>query len=241
MEAGQVTQDGKVIASVEKIRGVRKMIAQHMEESLRRSPQVSGFTRMDMSGVMNLRKQLADQGIKVSVTEIFVKLMAMAMEKNPEINCSRQGEEIHFYSSANIGVAMAAPNGMLLVPVIKNCEKKSLLEISAEMKAIGNMLKTGQLTPDLMTGGTITISSVGMYGVDNSDSILNIPQSAIIALGRIRKELIVNDDDSTSIIPEAYVSLTVDHATINGAQAASFTRDLAEMTRTADTLLAINE
>ena len=241
MEVGHVTPDGKTIGSIEKIVGVRKMIAQHMEESLKRAPQVSGFTRMDMSGVVKLKKDLADKGIKVSITDIFVKLMALALEKNPEVNCSRQDNEIHFYSSINIGVAMAAPNGMLLVPVVKNCEQKSLLEISAEIKELGGLLKTGQLGVDRMTGGTITISSVGMFGVDNSDSILNIPQAAIVALGRIRKELVVNDDDSTSIVPEAYVSITVDHAVINGAQAASFTQTLSVMTRTADTLIEINE
>lgn len=241
MEAGQVTPDGKTIASVEKIVGIRKMTAQHMEESLRRSPQVSGFARMDMSGVMTLKKQLDAMERKVSITEIFVKTVSLAIERNPQVNCSRQDKEIHFYSSINMGVAVAASNGTLIVPVIKNCESKSLFEISAEMKEILGFIKTGGLTPDRMTGGTFTVSSLGMFNTDNADPILNIPQAAIVALGAIRKELIVNDDDSTSIIPQAFVSITVDHAAINGATAAMFIRDLGEMTRTADALIDITK
>jgi pyruvate dehydrogenase E2 component (dihydrolipoamide acetyltransferase) len=241
VEVGTVTPDGKTISRIEKIVGVRKMIAQHMEESLRRSPQVSGFSRMDMTGVVNLKKKLDEMGLKVSITEIFIKVVALAIEKNPYMNCSRQGQEIHYYSSINMGVAVADPKGMLMVPVIKNCEKKSLLEISREMKEILALLKEGKLTPDRMTGGTFTISSLGMFNTDNSDPILNIPQAGIICLGRIRKELIVNDDDTTSIIPEAFVSVTVDHAVINGAPASIFFRDLGEMTRTADQLITIDE
>jgi pyruvate dehydrogenase E2 component (dihydrolipoamide acetyltransferase) len=240
MEAGQTTPDGKTIAKVEKIVGIRKMIAEHMEQSLRRSPQVSGFTRMDMTGVMNLKKKLSEGGHKVSVSEIFVKLLALAIEKHPEINCSRQEDEIHYYSSVNIGVAVATPDDMLVVPVIKNCESKSLLEISADIKEVNELAKTGKLTMDHMAGGTITLSSLGMFNVDNSDSILNIPQAAIVALGVIKKELIVNDDDSTSIIPQAFVSLTVDHAAINGAPASQFYYDLGNMTKVADQLIDIN-
>lgn len=241
MEAGQTTPDGKTIARVEKMVGPRKMIARHMEESLRRSPQVSGFTRVDMSGVVRLKKQLDEKGLKVSITEIFVKLVAMNLEKHPELNCSRQDKEIHYYSSINMGVATATPGGMLMVPVIKNCEAKSLLDISAEFKDILEKAKGGKLTPEMMTGGTFTVSSMGMFNTDSTDSILNIPQAGIIALGAIRKELIVNDDDSTSIIPQAFVTITVDHAAINGAPAALFIRDLGEMTRTADELIAIED
>jgi pyruvate dehydrogenase E2 component (dihydrolipoamide acetyltransferase) len=240
MEAGQTTPDGKTIASIEKIVGVRKMTAQHMEDSLKRSPQVSGFSRMDMTGVINLRKKLVAEGLNVSITEIFVKLLALAIQKHPEINCSRQENEIHFYSSINIGVAVAAPNGMLIVPVIKNCEEKSLLTISKEMKELQQAAGTGKLTMDHMTGGTLTLSSIGMFNVDSADPILNIPQACIMALGRIRKEIIVNDDDSTSIIPEAFVSVTTDHAAINGAPIALLFKDLSEMTRIADTLIDIN-
>lgn len=240
MEVGTVTPDGKKIASIEKIVGVRRMTAEHMEESLRRSPQVSGFTRMDMSGVVNLKKKIDNKGMDISVTEIFLKAVSLAIEKNMEMNCSRQDKEIHFYSSINLGVAVAAPNGMLIVPVIKNCEEKSLLEISTEMKEVLNLAKTGALTPERMTGGTFTVSSLGMFNVDSTDPILNIPQAGIVALGRIRKELIVNDDDSTSIIPEAFVSVTVDHAAINGAPASMFMRDLGEITKEADKIIEID-
>lgn len=239
MEVGDITTDGKAIAKIEKVAGVRKMTIANIEESLRRSPQVSGFTHADVSGVVALKEKLKAAGYKVSVTEIFVKLIAMALEKHPELNCSHQEDKIYFYSSVNMGVAVGTKSGMLVVPVIKNCERKSLLEISAEMKEILAKINSNKLSMDIMSGGTFTVSSIGMFGADNADPILNVPQAGIIALGRIRKEVVVNDDDTTEIHPMAYLTITVDHAAVNGAPASLFMQTVCEYARTADQIISI--
>jgi pyruvate dehydrogenase E2 component (dihydrolipoamide acetyltransferase) len=240
MQVGETTKDGKTISKIERIVGIRKMTIESLQESIRRSPQVSGFVHADVSGVVKLRQQLKDTGEKVSITDIFVKLAALAIEKHPEVNCSRVNDEIHYYSSINIGVAVGTPNGMLIVPVIKNCEEKSLFDISAEMKDIQNKAKNNQLTMDMMQGGTFTLSSIGMFNVDNADPILNVPQSGIIAIGRIQNEPVVLDDMTFGICPKAYLSITLDHGTINGAPASMFMRTFSEYAADADKLIKIN-
>lgn len=239
MQVGDITPDGKVISKIEKVVGVRKMTIANIEESLRRAPQVSGFCHADVSGVMSLKNKLRDAGYKVSVTEIFIKLIAMALEKYPELNCSHEEDKIYFYSSVNMGVAVGTKTGMLVVPVIKNCEQKSLLEISVEMKDILEKVKSNKLSMDMMTGGTFTLSSIGMFDVDNADPILNIPQAGIIAVGRIKKEVEVEDDDSLVIRPKAYITITVDHAAVNGAPASMFMKTVCEYARIADQIIPI--
>ena len=121
MQVGETTQDGKTISKIEKMIGIRKLTLDSLQESMRRAPQVSGFVHADVSGVVKLRAKLKEEGYKVSITDIFVKLAAMAIEKHPEVNCSRTESELIYYSSINMGVAVGTPTGQLIVPVIKNC------------------------------------------------------------------------------------------------------------------------
>lgn len=239
MNVGDTTKDGKTISKIEKIVGVRKMTIANLKESLSFSPQVSGFTHMDVSGVVRLHEKLKAAGHKVSVTEIFVKLIAMAIEKHPELNCSHVENEIHYYSSINMGVAVGLPNGMLIVPVIHNCEKKTLLEIAADMKEIMQKIRSNQLSMDMMAGGTFTITSIGMYGADSTDPILNVPQAGIVAIGRITKEPVVKEDGSIGICDKAFLTITVDHAVVNGAPASQFFQTVAEYAKIADQLIAV--
>lgn len=239
MQVGDITPDGKTISKIEKIVGVRKMTIANLEASVSGAVQVSGFTHADVSGVVRLKEKLAAAGHKVSITEIFVKVIAMALEKHPEINCSHVENTIQYYSSINMGVAVGTSTGMLVVPVIHNCEKKNILEISADMKDILAKVKENKLTMDMMSGGTFSVSSIGMYGADNTDPILNFPQAGIIAIGRIQKEVVVNDDDSFGICPKAYLSVTVDHNVINGAPASKFLGTVCEYARTADEIIPI--
>lgn len=237
MEVGETTKDGKTISKIEKVVGICKATFEGLQESFRRSPQVSGFVHVDVDGVVKLRKKLKTAGYKVSVTDIFIKLVAMAIQKHPEVNCSRVENEIHYYSSINIGVAVGTPAGMLIVPVIKNCESKSLFDISAEMKDIQNKIESNQLTMDMMQGGTFTLSSIGMFDVDNSDAILNIPQSAIVVVGRIKDEPVVLEDKTIGIRPKAYLSVTFDHGTINGAPGSKFMKAFSHMAEKADEII----
>mgnify|MGYP000886959589 CR=1 FL=1 len=221
--------DGRIIEKTLPIVGVRKTIATRMEESLKRSPQVSGFSKTDMSALVEFKQKLASQGHNISYTEMFVKIAAVALEQHPMLNSSRQDNKIIIYKSKNIGVAIAADNGILMVPVVKNAESKSLIEISNEVKELIKKVKTGKITQDDMVGGTFTVSSVGMFDVDGATPILNAPEAALLAIGVIRKEPVVEDDDSIKIRPVAFLSMTLDHAVIDGVPGAKFLMTVKEI------------
>lgn len=223
------TSDGKTVSEVIPMKGMRKVIASRMEESRKKSPHCSGFSKMDMTELVAYKRELASQGKSVSYTDMFVKLCAIALGQNPILNSSRQGNEIIVYKSINIGVATANEAGGLLVPVIKNTEDKSLLEISKEIKEFGDKVKQGNITMEDVTGGTFTVSSMGMFGSDAITPIINMPEAAIIAFGAIKKE--PSYDENDNIVPKhmAFVSISFDHSVMNGVPVAKFMGCIREM------------
>jgi len=232
-----VTPDGKVISEIIPMKGMRKVIASRMEESRKKSPHCSGFSKMDMTALVSYKKQLASKGINVSYTDMFVKICALALEKNPILNSSRQGNEIFVYKSINIGVATADEKGGLLVPVIKNAESKSLLEISKEIKEFGEKVRQKTISMDDLTGSTFTVSSMGMFGSDAIAPIINMPEAAIIAFGSIKKE--PGYDENDNIVPKhmAFVSISFDHSIMNGVPVAKFMGSIREMLKSPEEYL----
>lgn len=223
------TPGGKVISEIIPMKGMRKVIASRMEESRKKSPHCSGFSKMDMTALVAYKKQLASQGKNISYTDMFVKLCALALEQNPILNSSRQDNEIIVYKSINIGVATANEEGGLLVPVIKNAEDKSLIEISKEIKGFGDKVRQKTITMEDMTGSTFTVSSMGMFGSDAIAPIINMPEAAIIAFGAIKKE--PGYDENDNIVPKhmAFVSISFDHSVMNGVPVAKFMGCIREM------------
>lgn len=202
--------------------GTRKLIADRMAESLRRSPQATVTTRVDMSGLSALKEEHASAGLKYSYTDYMVKIISLALQENPALNASVQDGNILIYRPVNIGIAVAAGNS-LTVPVIKDVQNKGLPEISEEVRSLTRKARDGKLTAGELQGGTFTFSNMGMFHVDVMTPILNPPEAALLALGTARKEVVVNEtDDSWQIKPVAALSLTVDHAAVDGMPAARF-------------------
>jgi len=216
-----VKADRKEILKEIRLSGIRRMIANKMEESLRKSPQATITTKADMDGLIALRKTYLNQGVDLSYTYLFVKVTESALQLNPDLNSSLQDGKIIHYKSINIGVAVGTDKG-LFVPVIKNVQEKSLLMVSKELKEMINKIKEQKITGDDLTGGTFTISNMGMFRVDVMTPIINIPEAAILSIGTIRKELIVEDDETIKIKSMTTLSLTLDHAAIDGLPAARF-------------------
>jgi len=216
-----VKADRKEILKEIRLSGIRRMIANKMEESLRKSPQATITTKADMDGLIALRKTYLNQGVDLSYTDLFVKVTESALQLNPDLNSSLQDGKIIHYKSINIGVAVGTDKG-LFVPVIKNVQEKSLLMVSKELKEMINKIKEQKITGDDLTGGTFTISNMGMFRVDVMTPIINIPEAAILSIGTIRKELIVEDDETIKIKSMTTLSLTLDHAAIDGLPAARF-------------------
>lgn len=214
-------EDSKEILNEIKLSGIRRMIANKMEESLRKAPQATITTKADMSNLIALKRKYLDNGVKLTYTDLFVKVTELALKHNPELNSSLQDGKIIQYKSINIGVAVGTDKA-LFVPVIKNVQNKSLLEISKELKEMIQKINEQKITADELTGGTFTISNMGMFRVDVMTPIINIPEAAILSIGTIRKELIVENDETIKIKPMTTLSLTLDHAVIDGLPAARF-------------------
>lgn len=205
--------------------GMRKVIAKRMLESKQISPTVSYNLKVDTTGMKQLRYEIKDAA-KVSYTDMLVKIVSKVLLEFPLLNCSSDGNEIVTRNYVNMGVAVALTEG-LLVPVVKYANVKSLKEISEEIKALASKAKTNELTPDDLSGGTFTISNIGMYGVESFTPIVNQPEVAILGVNAINDEVKVINGEIT-IKPMMNLSLTADHRVVDGAVAAAFMARLKE-------------
>lgn len=215
--------------------GVRKVIAARMEESLRRSPQATVTTMVEMSGLISLKDSLAADGRKVSVTDLLVKAVAIALESNPMLNSTVQDGKLILYKTINVGVAVAGEDS-LFVPVIRNARHKSVKAISEETRELTDKAKKGRLLPDELSGSTFTLSNMGMYDVDVMTPIINLPEAAILSIGTARKTVVIDDENSIRIRPVATFSLTIDHAAMDGVPAAKFLSTVKRLVSTAEGL-----
>ena len=165
----------------------------------------------------------------MSYTDLLIKIVARALLAHPLLNASVEGEEIILHEAVHMGLAVALEDG-LIVPVIRNAESKSLGEIAEEAALLAEKAKKGRLMPDEYTGGTFTLSNLGMFGMESFTPIINQPESAILGVNAIIPTA-VEVDGHMVMRPLMNLSLTADHRAANGAEAARFlalVRDLAE-------------
>mgnify|MGYP000144387218 FL=1 len=203
---------------------MRRTIARRMMESLQGSAQMTAFGRVDMSGSVRLRQALVEReaefGVRVTYTDIVVKAVATVLSQMPLINASIVGDEILEWPDANVGIAVALEEG-LIVPVVQKADKKTLVEIARERKRLVDAARNGGLTQSDLSGGTFSVSNFGSYGGDFETPILNPPQSAILGIGQIVDEPVVRDG-AIVIRPQMMLSMTFDHRLIDGAEAGRF-------------------
>lgn len=229
--ASQTASAGVEKAERVKIKGLRKAVADKMLESAQSIPHVTLTTEVDMTTVINMRKQLSpaveeQTGFRLSFTEIIIKATAYTLTKYPTINASLIGDEIVFNKNVNIGLAVAVENG-LIVPPIHDADKKGLAELTEVSKTLGMKARDSKLTPAEMTGSTFTISNLGMYAINGFTPIINPPETAILGVGRINEKPVVVDKE-IGIKPMMVLSLSFDHRAIDGAPAAEFLTALKE-------------
>lgn len=214
--AEEVTEDGKVILKKLPFTGVRRMMAQNLSDSWHTCVSTTSFNRADMTAIQKLKADLAAQGCKVSYTDIFIRLTAVSIAENPMVNVSINGQKLEIYKNVNVGVAVSTPDGYVLVPVIKNAEQKSVFQISAELKELVKKVRANTITAEDMSGGTVTVSSLGMYQICGFVQVLIQPQSFILGFGSINMEPAVIEDGSIVARPMMYISDTTDHRAIHG-------------------------
>ena len=226
---------GRKVKETISLKGMRKVIAERMVGSLANSAQLSFLGKFDATELIQFRKVLNREkaiGVSITYTEILVYTIARALKDHPDINVSLIENEIKVWEDINIGVAVALGKQGLLVPVVKQADKKSLIEISQEVKSLVEKARGGKILPDEVTGGTFTLTSIGAVGVsDYQTPIINQPESAILGTGPIRDEPVVKNGQIV-ISPIMPYSLTVDHRVINGFGAEQFLSTLKELVET---------
>ena len=205
---------------VKPMSGMRRAIAKNMQNSHMTSPTVTFNLGIDMTEMKHYREQLKAKEIKVSYTDLLVKFVAKALTEFPLLNCSVQDNKIIYKHYVNMGVAVALDNG-LVVPNIIDADKKSLTEISAEVKEMAKLAREGKLPPEKLSGGTFTITNLGMYGIESFSPIINQPEVAILGVNTMEDKVVVRNGE-ICIRPIMNLSLTADHRVVDGSVAAQF-------------------
>lgn len=205
--------------------GVRKAIAKAMVNSVSTAPQVTNFADVEVSALLAHRKAYkqyaADQGAHLTFLAYIVKALVAVMKRYPEFNASIDdaSAEIVYKHYFNVGIATATDDNNLFVPVVKDADRKSLIEIAKAITANSEKARAGKLAPEDMSGGSISISNVGSYGGGFFTPIVNHPEVAILGFGKISPEPIVNDEGELVVGNILKLSLSYDHRLIDGALA----------------------
>lgn len=208
-----------------KMSRMRRTIATRLKEAQNTAAILTTFNEVDMTRVMALRKRYRDafeekHGVKLGFTGFFAKAVVAALQEIPAVNAEIEGEEIIYKHHYDLGMAVSTPTG-LVVPVIRDCDQKSLAEIEGSLGELAGAARDGKLSADQMTGGTFSITNGGVFGSLLSTPILNRPQSAILGLHKIQPRPVAVDGEVV-VRPMMYLALSYDHRIIDGREAVTF-------------------
>lgn len=205
--------------------GMRKVIAERMSASWNTAPHVNFTYEIDMTEAKALKDKMAKAAdTKYSYTEIIVKAVAQALTEHKDINSSLIDGKIYEHDTVNMGIAVALDKG-LIVPVIRDAQNKSISALKNEIKRLGEKARDNALSPDEISGGTFTVSNLGMYGIDAFTPIINPPESAILGVCRVVDRPVVVEGE-VMVRPIMNICLSFDHRLIDGAVAAAFMKKL---------------
>jgi pyruvate dehydrogenase E2 component (dihydrolipoamide acetyltransferase) len=208
---------------------IRRTIAERMIASVREAPQFTVALDADMGRALAIVEDLkatrpgsaaADQP-RVTLTALLIRACAWALIQHPEANSAYLEGQVAEWDEVNIGVATAIDAG-LIVPVVRGADRLGIRSIAARLADLAARAREGRLKPEDIQGGTFTVSNLGMFGIDHFTAILNPPQAAILAVGRVAKQAVVMDDDRVEVQPRSTLTLTADHRVLDGASAARF-------------------
>jgi 2-oxoglutarate dehydrogenase E2 component (dihydrolipoamide succinyltransferase) len=215
---------------------MRKLIADHMVNSVHTSPHVTSFVEADMTKVVLWRNRMKNEfqkkhGEKITFTPIIMEAIVKAIQDFPMINISIEGNNIIKHGRINVGMAAALPSGNLIVPVVKNADQLSLLGLTKAVNDLANRARNNQLKPDEISGGTYTLTNVGTFGNVMGTPIINQPQVAIMAAGAIvKKPAVVEtpEGDVIAVLHKMFLSHSYDHRAVDGALGGMFVKRVAE-------------
>jgi pyruvate dehydrogenase E2 component (dihydrolipoamide acetyltransferase) len=218
----------------EKMTSMRATIARRLLESKQAIPHYRLAADVDLTALLARRAALRAAGTEVSVNDLLVRACALTLVEHPAVNAQLQGDEVHKFPHADIAVAVATDGG-LVTPIVRSADTKSAAQIGAETGDLAARARSGKLTREEITGGTFTLSNLGMFGVDRFDAIINPPQVAILAVGAGADRAIVRGG-SVVVAKVATLTLSCDHRVVDGAIGAQFLRALRQTIESADAL-----
>lgn len=236
-------EDLRVVKAVVPLTGRRGTIAKRMTHSILTAPQGTQFIDVDMTESLALRRRLnegfkAAHGFSLSLTAIIVKAVARALQDNPLLNSVIEDNQVKLIANVNIGVAVALDDG-LVVPVIHNAHRKSIEAIAVELDELSRKARAKRLSSAEMSGGTFSITNLGMYGTGHFTPLLNTPESAILGVGAIEEKAVVRDGKIVAR-PMMGLGLTMDHRSVDGVPAAIFFSRVRELLQTGSEASAEN-
>jgi len=197
--------------------GMRRAIARRLTESKQHVPHFYLTVDCRMDALLALRAQANHGGaIKLSVNDFIVRAAALALREVPEVNASWHDDDIEFHAGADISVAVATDGG-LVTPIVRDADVKPLSAISGEIAELAGRAKVNRLKPEEFTGGSLTVSNLGMYGISQFAAIINPPQAAILAVGAAERRPVVDEDGQLAAATVMTVTLSADHRVVDGA------------------------
>lgn len=205
---------------------LRQSIAKRLKGAQETAAILTTFNEIDMTAIMSLRKEYQDNfvkkhDVKLGFMSFFVKAAVQALKEFPAVNAEIDGDEIVYKNYYDIGIAVSTPQG-LIVPVLRDCDQKSMADIEKDIMDMGGRARDGKITMEEMQGGTFTITNGGVFGSLMATPILNAPQSGILGMHKIQNRPMVMPDGSIEARPMMYVALSYDHRIIDGKESVSF-------------------
>ena len=231
--AGDMLEPGAVEgAKVEPVKGIRKLIAERMMESLANTAQFTLNSTFDATAIQTYRKRKreeigGDSGLKITLNDLIAHALILTLKRHPALNAHFLGDRIARFEEVHLGVAVDTPRG-LMVPVLRSVCSKSLEELSGGIKGLVNSCIEGNVLPDQLSGGTFTLTNLGMLGVDHFTPVINPPEAAILGVGGISLKPVRGEDGEVTPAECITLSLTIDHQAVDGAPAARFLKDLVD-------------
>jgi pyruvate dehydrogenase E2 component (dihydrolipoamide acetyltransferase) len=209
------------------LQGVRAIIAQRMAQSASETARVTLMAEADASALVSLREQLSLDGFVASYNDLFLYLLGRTLREHPALNASLEEGVVRQWKRVHIGLAVDTDRG-LLVPVLRDVDQKRLADLSQETGDLIARARANKLKPDELTGGTFTLTNLGMYGIDAFTPIVNLPETAILGVGRIKARPVA-EEGKVVVRPVVWLSLTFDHRVVDGAPAARFMQRVVQL------------
>ena len=229
--AGQPWYDDSIPHELEKLSNIRKTIARRLTESKQQVPHIYLTVDIRLDALLKLRSQLNAaldvRGVKLSVNDLLIKALGVALEANPKCNVTFLGDQMVSYKRADVSVAVSTPTG-LITPIIRDAANASVSSISTQMKELAGRAKEGKLQPHEYQGGTASLSNMGMFGIKQFEAVINPPQGMIMAIGAGEKRPYIVDD-ALAVATVMSATGSFDHRAIDGADGAALMKSFKEL------------